>query len=292
MKIAYLVLAHDNFKNLEKLISTLNDKNVKFFVHIDKKSKMPEHFLQGENIIFVNRTSVYWGGLSQVLAIINLILEAVKNNCSYYVLISGTDYPIRPNSFLYQKLSDGGEFINILKGFQTHKPASKINFYHFDNYNRRDRYSIKRIAFRFTEKCLNLLLDLKIIKKPPYPFKEIFFGSEWWALSHEAVSYILQFINNNPSYMKFYKFTLCPDESFFQTILGNSEFLKNCKPNLTYTDWSSTPAPAIIGPKHLLLFKNQVEFDTYAGKQTPFFARKFNDDSHDLVLQIEKELRG
>lgn len=39
-KHAYLVMAYDNFKQLEKLIKTLDDERNEIFVHIDKKTKV------------------------------------------------------------------------------------------------------------------------------------------------------------------------------------------------------------------------------------------------------------
>jgi glycerol-3-phosphate responsive antiterminator len=38
MKIAYLVLAHGNFEQLERLIKALDDEGAAFFIHVDKKA--------------------------------------------------------------------------------------------------------------------------------------------------------------------------------------------------------------------------------------------------------------
>jgi hypothetical protein len=84
---------------------------------------------------------------------------------------------------------------------------------------------------------------------------------------------------------------LCPDESYFQTIIGNSPFFRTCKTNLTYTDWSSIPAPALINQRHIELFKENIEFNGFYGPYTPFLARKFADNRANIVEIIEKELR-
>ena len=287
MKIAYLISAHNNFEHLGKLIKALDDKNVIFFIHVDKKVDMPKKILGNNKIVFIQRIKVWWGGWSHVEAIINLIKEAIKFNADYYVLLSGTDYPIRPNSFLYNKLKEGGEFINIIKGFHTHKPESRIKYYWYDSFDRRNRRSLKTIFFLILERFQRI-----IITKNNYPFKEVFHGSTWWALSHNCVTYLLTFIKNNPKYVSFYKTSWDPDESFIHTIIGNSEFINECKNNLTYTDWSKKPAPAIIDKEHITQFKNQIEFEETYGKYTPFFARKFIDKSNNLIELIEKELRN
>jgi len=38
--IAYLIQAHNNEKHLSEMISSLNNKEVSFFIHIDKKSNI------------------------------------------------------------------------------------------------------------------------------------------------------------------------------------------------------------------------------------------------------------
>ena len=41
MKIAYLILAHNNYNHLKKLVNALNDGNGVFFIHIDNTLKLP-----------------------------------------------------------------------------------------------------------------------------------------------------------------------------------------------------------------------------------------------------------
>lgn len=286
MKIAYLITAYNNYEHLEKLINALDDTNAEFFVHIDKKSQMPENLVGNLKVVFIDRIPVWWGGWSHMEAILNLMKEAGQRAFDYYVLISGTDYPIRPNSFLYNTLKEGGEYINIIKGFQDHKPESRIKYYYYDSFDRRNRQSIRTVFFSALEKVKS-----KIIIKRKYPFKEIFHGSTWWALSHDCVNHILDFIKNNPQYVRFYKTSWCAEESFLQTIIGNSKFATECKTNLTYADWSKEPGPIVLNQEHVALFKKQDEFESSYGKYRPFFARKFNDTTKDVVEMIDRELR-
>ena len=91
--------------------------------------------------------------------------------------------------------------------------------------------------------------------------------------------------------MNFFKTCWCPEEAFIPTIIGNSRFLNECKSNITYADWSTNPAPAIINERHLQLFKKQIEFASSYGNYEPYFARKFNDSNKSLIIKIENELR-
>ncbi len=287
MKIAYLITAYNNYNHLKKLLHALNNENVVFFVHIDKKSKMPDNLYEFDNIIFIERTKVWWAGWSQVDAIIRLIRIAVSYGFDYYILLSGTDYPIRPNSFLYKKLSAGGEFISLNEGFGIPNAEDRIKYYYFDGFDRRNLRSIRTGLYFLLERTVQLFFQ-----KESYPFKQIYFGPSWWALSHDCLRYVLDQIDNNKEYIRFFRTSWAPDESFIQTIIGNSRFFSNCNTNLTYVDWSSEQRPAWISQNHIELFKKQVEFDSDYGKYIPFFARKFDDNGANMIELIEKELRN
>jgi len=288
MKIAYLIMAYNNYNHLKRLVHALNDSNVVFFIHIDKKSKMPDALQETDNVVFIKSVKVWWGGWSHVDATISLMRNAISHGFDYYILLSGTDYPIRPNSFLYKQLSTGGEYIGMNDGTSFNKPEDRIKYYYFDGFERRNLKSIKTIFFLLLERTMRLFFQ-----KKSYPFKQIYYGPTWWALSHECLTYVLDQIDNNKDYIRFYQTSWCPDESFFQTIIGNSPFFSKCTTNLTYTDWSSgRPSPALINQNHIKLFKKQIEFNGAFGTYIPFFARKFDDSSANTIELIEKELRN
>jgi hypothetical protein len=90
---------------------------------------------------------------------------------------------------------------------------------------------------------------------------------------------ILLSIKENPAYIKFFRSGFCPDESFFQTIIGNSVFKENVKGCLTYADWTVDPGPAVINETHIPVLKTL---------QDKFFARKFTDESLRFIEHIKK----
>lgn len=287
MRIAYLITAYGNYAHLKRLINALNDdRRPHFYIHIDKKSIAPSNLKQLPNLRFIDRHKVWWGGWSHQKAINELMHEAYKVGYDYYILISGGDYPIRPNSFLYDQLDAGGEYLNLIKGFQPHKPESRIRNYHFDLFDRRDTKSRRTRLMLKVEKIIQ-----KKFSKKRYPFEQVYHGSTWWALSHGTITYILGFMNDNPSFVNFFKSSWCPEESFIPTIIGNSPIAKDCKNNLTYTDWSVDPGPADINIDHIKLFENKFEFEGVYGKFSPFFARKFNDSSAEIITEIDRRLR-
>ena len=128
-------------------------------------------------------------------------------------------------------------------------------------------------------------------KKKSYPFKHIYHGSTWWALSSDAVNYILAELKTKPELKRFFKSSWCPEESLIPTIIGNSNIRNQCRNNITFTDWSTNPAPARITREHVEMFRQGNEFENVYGTYRPFFARKFDDDSKDLIDVIEEKLR-
>lgn len=67
MRHAFLIIAHNNFNQLKKLIELLDDKDFDIFIHIDKKAKgfLFEEFAnltKYSTLIIFQEFSVFWGG--------------------------------------------------------------------------------------------------------------------------------------------------------------------------------------------------------------------------------------
>lgn len=77
---AYLIIAHTNWKQLQKLVSLLDDKRNDIYVHIDKKSDISELRLTARfsKLVFVERLDVRWGDVSQIKAEMALFSAAVS----------------------------------------------------------------------------------------------------------------------------------------------------------------------------------------------------------------------
>ena len=71
MKIAHLILIHENPPQLKRLIQRLAHPDADFYIHVDLKTDIkPFLFLQSKNVKFIaNRVKVSWAVL--ILKIIN-----------------------------------------------------------------------------------------------------------------------------------------------------------------------------------------------------------------------------
>lgn len=284
MKICYLILAHNNFKHLDRLIDSLNDsENNIFYIHIDKKTTEPyTPSLKNAHILPI-RIDINWGGYTMIDATLALMEYAKVNSpeADYYILISGVDFPIRPKSFLLEQLRKGYEYIDIAPVPVPYKPVERYEYFYFD-YKRRN---LKLYNPLFLIEVL--LKKLKIKRKAPF---KVYTGTQWFALTNECVQYILKTVREDKRYTQFFKYTLVPDEAFFQTIIGNSPFKDRTKASLTYTDWEVDNPPATIEERHVDFLKKNIEFNDEYGQRFPYFARKFDDDSKYLLEKIKKKL--
>lgn len=293
MKIAYLILAHNNPNHLRRLIRSISSPNAIIYIHIDKKSRI-EYFKKycDSSIVYLKkRIPVYWGDFSTVQAILLLIGKALSTRIpfDYLILLSGNDYPIHSTQYIenYLKINEGKEFINCvpMPNELAGKPISRLTNFHYSQN--------APIVIRLLRKTLNkfgLLPRFRDFQKylgdiQPYG------GSTWWCLSRESCEYILEFVKTRPWFVQFFRNTTLSDEMFFQTILGNSSFKEKIHRNLMYTDWSNQKAhPANINQQHLEHFKmnRRLVIEDHYGRGEVLFARKFTDDSGELVKQLDK----
>lgn len=295
MKIAYLITAYNNPRHLNRLLEALNNASVDFYIHIDKKSKVTFDIPQWKNIhVLENNIEVFWGSFTFIEATILLIKEAKKyGEYDYYCMTSGADYPVRSNEYIlnFFKKNKGKEFINICKMPDNDKSFDRVNYFYYSD------FLLKLNPIYLYKILVNRLVRFFNIQRSiPMEYKKLvlFGGSNWWALSDKCVSYILAFVEKNKKLSQFYKNTYIPEEMFIHTIIGNSPFYKKVTNAYMYTDWNakSGPLPAQIKKRHIdELSKNQL-ISTYGdGKMTVLFARKFADNSLEVLKIIDKELR-
>lgn len=283
MKICYLILAHNNFRHLDRLIDALADTDSFFYIHIDKKTA-DTYIPSQENVYIIpERIDINWGGFTMIGATLALMKYAMEHtpDADYYALISGVDYPVRPKEFLYNLLEKGKEYIDIAPVPVPFKPAERYEYYYFDY----DRRNLKHYNPKFLAEVL--LKKLRIKKKAPF---KIFAGTQWFALTQACIRYILETIEKDKRYVDFFRHTLVPDEAFFQTIIGNSPFYEQTAASLTYTDWKVPVPPATIEERHVEFLKTHIEFNDEYGQRFPYFARKLNDESEKILEKINKEL--
>lgn len=288
MRIFYLILAHKEPAQLERLINQLSDNNVCFIVHIDAKSNIEEFksVLSHMPITYVSRREdCIWGDFSIVQATLNMISELKAlgaKDKDRIVLISGQDYPIRSKNEIIYFFSKN-EDIDFISGVDAEK-YQKNNLRNFLGYKLnlsskrsdviilrkyglkgvvkallKNRYKLKYIRFFFTERKTKLTM---------------YKGSQWWALKYSTLENIVNYYHEHLDSMTYlFEKSFCPDEYFFQTILWKlKEDNKRLvvKPSVTYVNWTrpNVVLPVTFGIED---FK-ELEFEA----KEKLYARKFD----------------
>lgn len=265
MKIAFIILAHKHPAQLKRLLQRLSHPGIDCYVHVDAKchpADWKEALELPQVYTIKQRVKVTWAGWSILQATLNGMQAVMDNkeNYAYVTLLSGQDYILKPAGFIYDYLiarrDSGKQFLNVISDSALAPMMSKMNSYHFVEYNFPGKYKFGNLLTRIIPK-----------RGTPLGYK-LYCGSAWWTLTPDCIQHCLQFERQHPALRRFFKFTWGSDEFLIQTILMNGDYReKVTMDNLHYIDWAA-------GLEHPKTFGTE-DLDALlsSGK---LFARKFD----------------
>lgn len=232
MKHAYLIIAHNEPDVLKTLLLMLDDERNDIYLHVDVRAV--ELFNQfkdfqlkkGKLVILQNRIAVHWGDLSQVEVEYLLFETALQNRpYAYYHLLSGVDLPIKTQDYIHEFFQKhaGKEFIGFWNEPSHRKDVYRkvYRYYLFTRYFKEGSV----VIHGFTAFVRNVFLALQKVtrfkRKHDYEFCK---GFNWVSITNDFCRYLIE---NKDNVMHTFKYTLCPDEIFIQTLIWNSPFRAN-----------------------------------------------------------------
>ena len=227
---AYMIIAHEQFELLEKLIMALDDERNDIFVHIDSKVIDFDYnrysaLAKYSKVIFTpERINVTWGDYSQVKTEMLLLRTAVEYEnpekpYEYFHLISGVDLPIKSNDYIHTFFAEnpGKEFIHFSENTVSQLSINRLQYYHFFRRRRNTFTKIISQGLLRIQKAIGVNrlknTDLKVQK-----------GCNWFSITGAFAHYI---VDNFVEYEKYFKHSYCCDEVFVQTMLVNSPYKDN-----------------------------------------------------------------
>lgn len=322
MRLAYLITAFDQPEHLHRLVRALDATGCEFYIHVDRNvdiQAFQQPLSNSKNVHFARRRlRVQWMGFSQVESILQLLAQALEDGFDYCVLLSGSDYPIKPNASIrsfYEKADQ--EFIAFWRLEDRPSWRHKIEYYYpidlipIWGYSKNREPAFWRRLFwgRFHQYRHRM-------PRRRFPFAMIpYGGSDWWSLSGSCAKAVLAFVAENPAYRRFYRYTHCPSEMFFHTIILNSAWAKRVRHADEYEAWSArTPREDKVREESMLPEDGfNLRYVDWSGvgtgeRETPailderdweqlkasadLFARKFDSRQSAVVLdRIDRELR-
>ena len=224
MKHAYLILAHNEFVILERLIQAIDDERNDIYIHFDGKLENYPVFqpLHAGLFILTDRIDVRWGDISVVDAEFALFDEAYRRGeYSYYHLLSGVDMPLKTQNYIHRffEKNAGKEFVGYYQGNISKEIDRKVCRWHLFPKSFKETEGGLAVTKRVLRAgCVRLQSLLGIRRNKDINFRK---GTQWLSISNELVGYLLQ---QQKEVRRVYTHTFCADEIFVQTICWNSPF--------------------------------------------------------------------
>jgi len=282
VRTAYLITAYNDPLFLDMLVAALEPHRRDVFIHLDAKSDEARfrlaHIEQAHMV--PERRSVHWATRSFTDAIMHLLQTAMDAGpFDYFVLLSGSDFPIRPLAEFEALLGEADG-----RSFHTFKPALSRS-------EGRKRLRAHYVLKERTE--LNVALQKMLFlqsflgrfggRRPPKRFATYYMGPPWFTLHRKVAQWMLDCWADE-ELQDYFATVYCPEEIIIPTMIANSPWSEQCVQRyIRYVEWQRGAHPKILTLEDL---PNIV-------KSERFFARKLTSEaSRDLVDRISRHVHG
>ena len=269
MRLAILIIAHEEFDILRRLVASLDDECHDIYLHIDKKvGKIPDIETKKSRLIVLDkRMDVRWGHVSQIECEY-LLWETAFRNGPYdsYVLLSGTHLPLKPLDQIKEffRQYQGKNLMQGLNQADGYQKTLKMNRYNLFLKNAHYGPGWRKRFFQRLWRCCIKLQEIFDFQKNRD--KAFSISQNWVVLTQEAVEYMLAI---KREVLRKYKYSFCGDEWFVATELSRSPLSKTIvnPGNYIYCEW------VVANPRFFSLreYESLCRYDY-------IFARKFKSE--------------
>ncbi len=228
MRHAILVEGHgNNAEVLQETIRILDDAEIDFWIHWDKRFKKPILTSYKSKLHFIKPIKNNWGADTQIIIEKKLLKAVSKKKYDYIHLISSSDIPLMTANYFKSYFKN-----EVYIGFFNSKNqiSDRIRYYYPTRFLnlRKDPFKLKRVIFSIVV-LLQKLLRIDRLKNSNYKIKK---GSNWFSIKKKYIANILEFDDS------IFMYSFLADELYIQTILGDFEdSIDNKDGNCRYIDW-------------------------------------------------------
>ena len=198
-----------------------------------------------------------WGHISVIHAAMRALRGLYeRDNPDWFVLLSGSDYPVVAADTILSELSTGGH--DAYLDFREITPPAGITLsldnreadYNFSDPGwvllAYDRYVAKLLNYPSVTKRLRPKWKKLFIRRPwlvwpfhPFSANLRCFGGETWFTANQRVARILlDEYESGEHLIRHFSDRLIPEEAFYQTVICNQAGLRVSGDNKRYIDWS------------------------------------------------------
>lgn len=250
-KLAILVIAHANPGVFRRMADALRHPAIRLFVHLDARvDEAPFRGPGQDHVTFLSDRQVnHWAAFTQVevaLRLFRAAREAGPFPC--YALISGDTLPLVTNEVLLAGLGTTPTVMQRNLIGPEHKFYRRLR----DVYIPHTTIGLLRGHKTFLDRTLedaDVEEAVRAIRtrklKQAFPYR-LFKGSQWLALSDRDLGRILGFLDANQDYAEVFRYSLMPDEHFFQTAFMHLEPGFKGPDGIMGADWTRQPLPFVF----------------------------------------------
>ncbi len=308
LKILYGILMHGDAKSTIRLIESLYEQGHSFVIHVDGKESSDDAFWQlteyasSRSYVYLvpnhRRIRVNWGAFSMVNATLQVLQYSfamieeselsLPLDFHKFVHLSATTYPLKSNIEIRNELAsyplDANMMYLVMKPFRPHPDL----FYYY-------------------VECDDAVH--RIYRLPPLASSthgaDMYTSSQWFVISRDFAEYLAKaergtFVHD---YIQYSQHMVVADETFFGTVLQNSEFCATHHNDnfhfLQFDRWESeveggerderkclSPDPNRCGRSPTTLSKE----DFFAMELSDqLFARKFDPNDEEVYNMIDEK---
>jgi hypothetical protein len=245
MTIAYCVVAHTRPSQCVRLVRCLLDDDpvCQVLLHYDQRSIPPDlSQVAHPRVRLMAERPVHWGGPELPAVFVEMFRLALEVGCSYGVMLSGQDYPLRSVSDLEVTLLSYDVWADVRPlvardgscAWEEGRRRYSYRWWHLYEPNKLVRGVERRLAKVLGAQISRTELPLPylVFTRAPGevwwgvraqgPGIPVHFGEAWMSLSAPAMAAIC---SSPHRVMSFFRHVQVPDEAWFHTILANTTAL-------------------------------------------------------------------
>lgn len=282
MSVAVVVVAHDKPGHLHRLVGALGGLPV--FLHVDAGTPDDVHaeMTAGlpESVRLLPRVRCGWAGFGVVQAELAGYRAALaETDAEHILLMTGADYPLQPADRLVDRLA--GLRRASWADVETLPIADWGPMRGYDRFVFRNRVEGRRRIWS------------PVPRRLPSGIRPAG-GAQTKILARHHVTQLLSILDERPDLLRFFREAWAPDEVMLPSILTSPELGMDWPSSHVrgdhawFIDWGQKPSP---NPRWL----DESDLPALRAARTrpsapALFARKFSEDSHQVLDRIEDEL--
>lgn len=228
---AYMIVAHHDIPLLKKLVGALDIPEHDIYIHYDKAHYTDEVrtiTASQAKLTIVSEIKVHWGSFSMVRCELLLLKLATQTPHSYYHLLSGDDFLLKPAGEIYDFFEHTDK--QHVQFFEPVLPQRCYDWVYYTHISRERFRTGKGILkplnawYRFADRTGVRIQKLLGMKKEKKHFQKMQKGAQWFSITDDFARYIL---SREKEIEEDFEYTYIPDETVIPTVLLNSPFLKD-----------------------------------------------------------------